>query len=121
MALADRFTAARVAPCMVQYKIAEGGILKVKQTTETTTSLFKLTVRCTGVDQPEIKTYNPADDGKLGQPCGARWDSRDAALRPRNSNTEATAKVDLPCGTSFHTPSPTQGESDVTRDQQRAC
>ena len=79
MRIRDRNTAATLMPCMVQYKLTEGGILKVATETRRR-SPIKLTVRFTGVDKgsygPEIRTYRPADDGELGHPCGHPWRTR---------------------------------------------
>ena len=73
MEMSDGLTAGRIAPCMVQYKIIEGGILEVGTPDKKNVSPFRLTVRFTRVDKPETKTFNPADGGEMGHQCGARW------------------------------------------------
>ena len=73
---ADPFTNKGCVPCLVQSRLAEGGILKVA-TRSMKESPIKLEVKSMGIDKgsccPEAGIYNPADDGELGHPLGRPW------------------------------------------------
>ena len=60
------------APCMVHYKLVEGGILAG---TASNKSPFRLTAKLSS-SQPEMKFYDPDDDGEEGYPCGAHWTTK---------------------------------------------
>ena len=68
----------KVAPCMVSYKMTEGGIM-VDQTNKKKQSPFRLTARISG-SPPETRSYNPDDDGDGGHQCGAHWNAKVSVL-----------------------------------------
>ena len=61
-------TLPKIAPCMVHYKIAGGGILVDKTAPK---SLFRLTPKISG-SQPEIWSYNPDEHRDGRNPCNMR-------------------------------------------------
>ena len=66
----------RKIPCMAQYKVGEGGILKARGADKKKGCPIQLKVRFKGVnkgDAPTIIKYDPAKDGVNGYPCGRPW------------------------------------------------
>ena len=72
------------APCMVQYKLTEGGIVA---DTANKRSPFRLRARISS-SQPETKYYIPDEDGDAGHPCGAHWTMRTNGLTAQKTHSE---------------------------------
>ena len=75
--MSSGLAAQTVSPCMVQYKMTEGGILV--KTANQRRSPFRLTARFSG-SPPEIWSYNPDGAGDGRHTCGAHWNSKMSVL-----------------------------------------